>query len=134
MAPTLKQGQHVLLNTADQHAQDNRIRRGDIVAFRNAMLPGKLLIKRIIGLPGEKIKLEGNTIFINGEILTEHHVSRDMIKKLPMNWSTGRDEYVVLGDNRMDSLDSRRLGVIPSSNVEGKVWFRLWPLQYFSKN
>lgn len=131
MSPTLKQGQHALLNTADHFAKSDQINRGDIIAFRHELMPGKLLIKRVIGLPGERIQLLKSDVLINGEVLSEHYIRHRTPESLPVTWSTGKEEYVVLGDNRKDSLDSRKLGIIPIAAVEGKVRFRLWPPRIF---
>lgn len=110
--------------------------RGDVVVFRYPKNPRIFYIKRIIALPGEKIEISGGKVKIfnsenpNGFVLDES-------KYLPASEeTTGEisltlgDEYFVMGDNRKHSSDSRSWGLVPESDIMGKVVFRAWP---FSK-
>lgn len=88
-------------------------------------------VKRIIGLPGEKVRIEGNTIYINGEPLEEHY-GKDPISdsgRAEKEISLGQDEYFVLGDNREVSIDSRssRVGNVRRDWILGKVCARVYP-------
>ena len=93
-------------------------------------------VKRVIGLPGEtvQIDLEGN-IYINGEILEEDYGKEKInFPGLAVEPITlGDDEYFVMGDNRNNSSDSRdpSVGNIRRSNIIGKAWVRIWPLNKF---
>lgn len=110
--------------------------RYDIIVFPFRDEDNTYYIKRIIGLPGETVKIdeEGN-ILINGEILSENY-GKEVIR------SPGRayeeiqlddDEYFVLGDNRNNSMDSREpsVGNITREEIIGRAWLRIWPLSKF---
>jgi len=109
------------------------LKRGDIIVFhplKTVDSSGVNWIKRIIGLPGEKVEIKNGKVLINDLELTE---SYEMEKpdytfgpiKVPHN------SYFVLGDNRNNSLDSHKWGVLPSENIIGKASLRYWPLNQF---
>lgn len=88
-------------------------------------------VKRIIGLPGERVRIEGNTIYINGEPLEEHY-GKDSINnsgRAEEEITLGEDEYFVLGDNREVSIDSRSssVGNVKKDWILGKVCARIYP-------
>lgn len=112
--------------------------RFDIVVFPHvdAMGNSTYFIKRIIGMPGEtvKIDLDGN-IYINGQILVESY-GREVIKNPGVAYegvTLGPDEYFVMGDNRNDSMDSRYedVGNIKRDELVGKAWLRIYPFDSF---
>lgn len=94
-------------------------------------------VKRVIGLPGEKIQIIGSDIYINGEKLDEHYgkdpITEGGIAKEPI--TLGKDEYFLLGDNREVSFDSRyeEIGPIHKDAIDGKAVLRIWPLKTFGK-
>ena len=100
MHPTLKPGDLVLVNKSTY--QNKNVQRGDIVAFR--LDKNKILIKRIIGVPGDIL----NTFNGNNTPLSE-------------------DNYFLEGDNKFDSFDSRKFGPVQSSSIIGKVTISFWP-------
>ncbi len=107
-------------------------KRGDIVVLRDEK-ENKLLVKRIIGLPGEQLNIQGQKVQINGKDLEKDWNTSDTE---PMGYEGGivpEKSYFVMGDNRMSSRDSRSdsLGTVPRADVEGKVVFRIWPLNSF---
>ncbi|MCW6038498.1 signal peptidase I [Spirulina subsalsa FACHB-351] len=84
-------------------------------------------IKRVIGLPGDKIEVTGGQIFVNGQLLTENYINE------PPNYegtfpTVPADSYLVLGDNRNKSCDSFVWGVVPAENIIGRAMVRIWPL------
>ncbi|TGE35571.1 signal peptidase I [Desulfosporosinus fructosivorans] len=109
------------------------INRGDVIVFRpltSVDSSGDFWIKRVIGLPGDKVEIKDGEVFINDHALTE---SYEMEKP---NYTYGplmipKDSYFVLGDNRNNSLDSHYWGVLPAENVVGRALFRYWPLDHF---
>jgi signal peptidase I len=112
-------------------------KRGDIVAFeiprRGALdcggRPGSIYIKRVIGLPGERWALRRGVVHIDGEPLREPYVPddrRDTGSRLPQLIPDG--QYIVLGDNRAHSCDSRVWGLLPRDRLIGRAAFRYWPV------
>ncbi len=113
--------------------------RGDIVVFRYPRNPQEYFIKRIIGLPGEKVKIENGEVRIFNEENKEGYVLEETylgegIKTYSMNLDItvlGDNEYYVLGDNRNSSKDSRVFGPVTKSFLIGKVLLRGWPFDRF---
>lgn len=121
------------------------VKRGDILVFEYPRNPDLSYIKRVIGLPGDKIKAVEGTYYINGELLqteqksvdsnftylteTNENLSytiahrNDIDKRLSFNATVAPDSYFVLGDNRLNSNDSRYWGVVPEENLIGKLLY-----------
>lgn len=129
MSPTLKDEEVLILNKFQYRFFD--IKRGDIVSLDYE--DTKYLIKRIIGLPGETVKIVNNQLYINDKIYEEEYLANDLnyddfsladlgYSKIP------EDMYLVLGDNRENSLDSREIGLIKKEDINGKISLRIWPL------
>jgi len=112
----------------------NEPQRGDIVVFRYPLDPSQYFIKRIVGLPNEKFKIiDGNVIIFNdqwpqGEILGESYLEAGVETSGEIEIELGDDEYYILGDNRIASLDSRVFGPIKRQAIVGRTWLRGWPL------
>lgn len=127
MLPTLRAGDYFLIN---QYAyQLHPPARGDIVVLRRSQFDSDQYVKRVIGLPGETLRLAGGRVFLNGRRLEEPYA---------MGWTgpalgpihLAPQTYFVLGDNREQSEDSRQFGAIPRAGIEGKIkpgeWFPWW--------
>ena len=107
--------------------------RDDIVVFRYPNDPRQFFIKRIIALPGERIKVSGGQITLydadhpEGRMLDESPYLGQVFTSGEKDISLSGDEYFLMGDNRAASLDSRIFGPVPRSFIVGRVWFRGWP-------
>jgi signal peptidase I len=132
MEPTLLPHDRVLVNklSYDLHG----VHRGDIVVFKAppsevASDPSvKDLIKRVIGLPGDRIQAIDGHVYINGKLLKESYLPLGTVTNgLPLT-VVPKGEYYMLGDNRTDSRDSRFIGPIPGHLIVGRAFVRVWPL------
>ncbi len=108
--------------------------RGDIVVF-NSLVPqeaerGVMLIKRLVGLPGETVELRDQQVYINGELLDEPYIKEAcrISRCSDESWNLEEQQYFVMGDNRNNSRDSRRFDAVPLQNIVGQVIFRYFPL------
>ncbi len=158
MEPTLQEMQYLMINklayqtidlervskfvpfwSAEENAAEylpfaHSPQRGDIIVFKSVDGSDKNLVKRVIGLPGERIEIRSGYVFANGEKLDEPYVDEsDRIGNMiciprSSGCRVGENEYFVLGDNRSDSQDSRYWGAVPEENIAGKVWFVYWPI------
>lgn len=94
-------------------------------------------IKRVIGLPGERVQIENGKVFINGERLDESYLQEGVIttslEGVFTDITVPENCLFVMGDNRPQSTDSRRFGCIPLEKIESKVWIRFWPFNLFGK-
>lgn len=94
-------------------------------------------IKRVIGLPGERVQIENGKVFINGERLEESYLQEGVIttslEGVFTDITVPENCLFVMGDNRPQSTDSRRFGCIPLEKIESKVWIRFWPFDLFGK-
>ena len=134
MEPTLSNNDQLILDKISYRFSEPQ--RFDIIVFPFQYAEKTFYVKRIIGLPGEtvQIELQGN-IYINGQILNEDYGKETInFAGLAVEPITlGDDEYFVMGDNRNNSSDSRdpSVGNIRRSNIIGKAWVRIWPLNKF---
>ena len=130
MVPTLKVGDRVLVNKVSYKLHD--IHRGDIVVFERP--PGetdphiKDLIKRVIGLPGETLEARDGRVFVDGKALHEPYLAQGTITSNLPPTKIAAKHYLVLGDNRSNSRDSRVFHAIPKSLIVGRAFVRVWPL------
>ncbi len=130
MCPMLRDGDLVCVRPAS--AEGRSYRRGSVVVAEISLLEGESAlatsIKRVIGLPGELVRVSGDgAVWIEGATLAEPYLA-PAARAAPgpdLSWLCDDDEYFLLGDNRADSMDSRRFGPVPASAVIGGMWFRL---------
>ena len=124
MVPTLQDGEYVLVNRL---AFRNKLpERGDIIVFVSPQVSDLDLIKRVIGLPGDKIRISGGVVEVNGQALNEPYIAAAPIYN--GEWSVPEGNLFVLGDNRNDSSDSHAWGLLPTENVIGKAILIYWPI------
>ena len=152
MDPTLEDGQYLLVNRlvylrveldrlakivpfwkAGEGSSRHAIhapKRGEVIVFEfpdsNPNNPKKDFVKRVVGLPGETMRMFDGKVFVNEEVLNEPYLShKDHSNASKV--TLGEGEYYVLGDNRTHSNDSRSWGAVPEANIRGKVWMVYWP-------
>lgn len=136
MESTLSDGDNLIVNKVTYRFSDPK--RFDIVVFPFKYANQTYYIKRIIGLPGETIRIDNQgNIYINGEILKESY-GTEVIREPGLaaeEITLGEDEYFVLGDNRNKSVDSRdpSVGTVKKSSIIGKAWLRIYPFQKFGR-
>lgn len=134
MMPTLDDGDQLIVEKISYRFSDPQ--RYDIIVFPYQYAENTYYVKRIIGLPGERIRIDdAGNIYINGKILEEHY-GREVMQDpgiAAQEIQLADDEYFCLGDNRNNSQDSRdpSVGPIKRKNLIGRVWIRLWPFSKF---
>ena len=107
------------------------IRRGEVVVFKFEHEPEKDYVKRVVGLPGDEVKVDDKILFVNGKPVTEpyvQHIDKETIDErdfLP-TVKVPADQYFVMGDNRDNSADSREWGFVPRSHIRGRPLFIYW--------
>jgi signal peptidase I len=111
------------------------LKRGEVVVFRYPRNPEQFFIKRIIGLPGEKIMIKDEKIIIynkentDGVILNEsNYLNSSVVTSGELTVQLNDSEYFAMGDNRSHSSDSRSWGPVPKNNIIGKILIRAWPI------
>ena len=133
MVPTLENGDYLIIDEISYRARDPQ--RGEVIVFRNPTNTTQFLIKRIIGLPGEQVQINGSAITImqaDGTVLNldESYITTDFSSY--GTWNLNEDEYFAMGDNRGRSLDSRAWGALPRENIVGTTLLRLFPLSHLA--
>jgi len=123
MRPTLEDGEFVLVNRLSYLFGEPE--RGDIVVFAYPLNPDEDLIKRVIGLPGDQIRIFDGQVWINGEQLDEPYINA--APGYGGMWDVPEDALFVLGDNRNDSSDSHSWGFLPMDSLIGKAVIIYWP-------
>ncbi|MDP3901683.1 MAG: signal peptidase I [bacterium] len=127
MEPSFSDGNYLLIDEITYRFREPE--RGETVVFHYPGDRGLFFIKRIIGLPGERIIIKNNEIFINNIILNEEYLSDSDIKTAgSVDVTLNKDQYFVLGDNRYNSFDSRNWGPLNRDDITGLVRLRLLPL------
>ena len=128
MLPTLGEGQSVL--AVRSRRSWNRLERGDIVVFRHLEFPGRVFIKRIVGLPDEQVRVENGAVYIDDVLMEEPYLDRRYAsgQDVDRTWWNGPGELFLVGDNRQESQDSRTFGPMDGGLILGRVWLRCWPL------
>lgn len=110
--------------------------RGEVVVFRSPVGEGDYYLKRIIGLPGERVKVEDSKLIVynldypQGVVVEELYLQEETVGVI--NQTLGPEQYFVLGDNRDQSYDSRRFGPVDKKDIVGRAWVRGWPFSRLS--
>jgi signal peptidase I len=130
MMPTLTDQERIFINKFTYHFGLGSITRGDMVVFWFPLDNTKSYIKRVIGVPGDVVRIEAGQVFVNQRPLQETYIPEDYRDRV--SWEEHRvpaDEYFVLGDHRSSSSDSRTWGFVKRGAIYGKAVFVYWPLE-----
>lgn len=132
MSPNFSSGDYLMVDELTYRIRPPE--RGEVVVFRYPNDTSTFFIKRIIGLPGERVTVSGGKIVIynaeqkDGFELKEDYLPADLSTQGSIDETLGEAEYFVMGDNRPNSFDSRSWGKLPAADIVGLARIRLWPL------
>ena len=132
MRPALAHGDVLLVSSVEEGEE---LGRGDVVVVREPAGRAGEYLKRIVGLPGEEVRTVDGLLFVDGT-----HTHEPYLGGLPSSvglgeavWKLGESAYLVMGDNRAHSTDSRHFGPVARSDITARVWLRFWPLSRFGR-
>ena len=127
MQPNLEDQERIFINKFVYRLES--IAHGDVVVFRYPRDPSKSYIKRVVGLPGDRIRVAAGRVYLNGQPLLEDYVSGDGLdlRSYP-EITVPADSYYVMGDHRLMSNDSREFGPVHERFIYGKAVFVYWPM------
>src|SRR3989304_6724601 len=135
MQPNYPNGEYLLTDKVSYRFREPN--RGDVIVFEAPTQNGEEFIKRILGLPGDKITLKDGSFRVNDKIILENYLASGTITYGGTFLKDGEekvvpnDEYFVMGDNRANSSDSRTWGFVSKDKITGKSWFVYWPIKSF---
>lgn len=133
MEPNFYENEYLIVDKITPHFRP--LERGEAIVFRFPATEHKYLIKRIIGMPGERVVIRNRQISIynsehpDGFLLNEESYNPYLLRDQSIDETLTNDEYFVLGDNRPVSFDSELFGPLKASQITGRVFFRGWPLE-----
>jgi signal peptidase I len=131
MFPNFKDGDYIITDKVSYKFHGPE--RGDVVVFRNPRDESQDFIKRIIAIPGDRVKVENNRVYVNDKLIDEPYLRPEIITYPQSFMRNGEevvvepDHYVVFGDNRPHSSDSREWGFVKKNEIIGRVFLRYWP-------
>ncbi|KKU87470.1 MAG: Signal peptidase I [Microgenomates group bacterium GW2011_GWF2_47_9] len=135
MEPTFHNNEYILTDKLSYRLHAPK--RGDVVVFHSPQDQRVDFIKRIVGVPGDTLMIQGGHVYLNGEKLAETYIN-DPGKVLPgkfmkegQSLKVPSDNYLVMGDNRLHSSDSREWGLVTKQGIVGRAFFRYWPVPAF---
>lgn len=129
MEPTFYEHEYLIIDEITYRLRTPE--RGEVVVFKSPTGDDNFYLKRVIGLPGERVRVDEckviiyNTDYPQGTVIEEGYFNT--CTPGSVNVTLGPNQYFVLGDNRNASLDSRRFGAIDENDIIGRTWFRGWP-------
>jgi signal peptidase I len=131
MEPVFENGEYLIVDQLTYRFEEPE--RGDVIILRYPKDPSVFFIKRIIGLPGETVELQGKRVIIRNGVSEEplmfdqSFIEEDRMRDEYGTYALGEGEYFVMGDNRTESSDSRAWGSLPRENIIGRPFVRLFP-------
>ena len=125
MSPNLADSEFLLVNKLSYLAEDPQ--RGDVIVFRSPRSPDEDLVKRVIGLPNDEVEIRAGQVLVNGHLVDESSYFNGPIGRDTPPRRVPEDSYFVMGDNRLQSRDSRDIGTVPRASIVGQVWLVYWP-------
>lgn len=128
MLPTLHSGERLVVERVTYLFRPPH--RGEVIVFRYPLNPREYFVKRVVGLPGDRVAIKDGYLWVNGQRLEEEYVNARALRAFP-EVEVPPDHYFVMGDNRNNSEDSRdpRVGFIPRELVVGRAIWRYWPVE-----
>ncbi len=125
MEPNLHNNERLIIEKISYRLREPQ--RGDVVVIKRPS-SSEPLIKRVIGLPGDRVEVRDGKVYINGHAYEEPYLDQETWGSYALE--TVPEEHVfLLGDNRRASNDSRSFGVVPFDDIIGRAWLRYWPLE-----
>lgn len=131
MEPSFSNGNYLIVDEVTYKFREPG--RGEVIVFINPTNDrDEFYIKRIIGIPNDRVLIQGNQVYVNGDLLNETYLSKeDMNFNNNLDIKLKADEYFVMGDNRPHSFDSRSWGPLDRDQIVGAVRLRFWPVPEF---
>jgi signal peptidase I len=131
MFPTYHDGEYLMTDKVSYRTRTPK--RGEVVVFKAPVNEDFDFIKRVIGIPGDTVMVKGGKVYVNGQMIDETYLppeyetrsGRSIREGVPV--TVGPEEYIVFGDNRGHSSDSREWGTVPIDNFIGRAFFLYWP-------
>ncbi len=134
MIPTFSNGDYLIVDEISYRLREPH--RGEVVVFRYPEEPSKFFIKRIVGIPEDVLELRAGNVYIDGELYDEPYIDVSTFSNAFLREGTSytikEGEYIVFGDNRKASSDSRTWGILPEENIIGRAWLRAMPVKSFT--
>lgn len=132
MTPNYESGDYLFINEISYRFSEPE--RGDVVILKPPHDSSRFFIKRIVGLPGESLKIEDGKVFVGeGAVISGELRESYLLERTPgsVDITLDDDHYFVMGDNRNASSDSRTWGALERDRIIGKAWIRAWPFKKF---
>lgn len=126
MLPTLHEGEYLIINKLSYLIDEPR--RGDIIVLHFPRDRSREYIKRVIGVPGDHIEVQEDTVTVNGVALSEPYINGAAAYRSG-TWIVPDGQYFVMGDNRNNSSDSRSWSFLPRQDIVGKAWLIYWKIE-----
>ena len=129
MEPTLHTDEYLLVEKISYRLHEPR--RGDVVVFKYPRDEQENFIKRVIAIPGDMVEIDSGRVSINGQPIVEPYLLQLPRESMPLT-EIPEGKLFVLGDNRLNSNDSRAFGMVSMGEVLGRAWLRYWPIDQFN--